>query len=48
MKSQGQISRAEYRFSYSYNGAKVKAEKLVQEINALAYASEAAIAQVKE
>ena len=48
LKNQGQISRAEYRFSFSYNAAKISGDKLVEEINALSYASDAKVAQVKE
>jgi len=45
LKSQGQISRSEYRFMFIFNPEKVKSKKLIQEINDLSFASEAEIPQ---
>ena len=45
LKNEGQISRTETRYSFSFNTSKITAEKLIEEINALPYASEATIPQ---
>ncbi len=45
LKSEGQISRAEHRFMFTFNSNKIKSKELIQKINALSYASEAAIPQ---
>ena len=45
LKNEGQISRAETRFMFSFNSDKISSKKLIKEINALSYASEAAVPQ---
>ena len=45
LKNEGQISRAEYRFMFSFDSSAVDSDKLIEAINALPYASEAAIPQ---
>lgn len=43
LKSEGQVSRAQYQFMFSFNPDKIKAEQLIEKINALSYASEATV-----
>ena len=45
LESEGQISRAKYQFMFSFNPDKIDADKLIEKINALSYASEATIPQ---
>ena len=45
LKNEGQISRAEYRFMFSFDSSSVDSAELIRAINALPYASEAAIPQ---
>lgn len=45
LENEGQISRAEYRFMFSFDSSAVDSDKLIEAINALPYASEAAIPQ---
>ena len=49
LKSEGQISRAKYQFSYSFDASKIEGSDLVKKIRALPYVIEADLAQqVKE
>lgn len=45
LKNEGQISRAETRFMFSFDQNKISSKKLIQKINALSYASQAAVPQ---
>lgn len=46
LKNQGQTSRSEYRFQFTYDASKVSEKKLLKEINALSYCSDAKIPEV--
>jgi len=46
LTNQGQISRSEYRFQFTYDASKVSEEDLINELNALPYCSEAKIPEV--
>ncbi len=46
LKNQGQTSRSEYRFQFTYDASKVSEKKLIEEINTLPYCSDAKIPEV--